>query len=114
VILDGFPRNLKQAEALDKVLSREAKAIDKVVYIKVSEEGLIKRLSDVGFAVIARRRIISQVRLPGFGVSAIGVAVSYINALMILWELSKSDWRFTLPRQPPLLIIIPGLVNYWR
>ena len=45
VIFDGFPRNLKQAEALDKVLAREAKAIDKVVYIKVSEEGLIKRLS---------------------------------------------------------------------
>lgn len=45
VIFDGFPRNMKQAEALDKVLAREAKAIDKVVYIKVSEEGLIKRLS---------------------------------------------------------------------
>ena len=45
VIFDGFPRNLKQAEALDKVLARQAKAIDKVVYIKVSEEGLIKRLS---------------------------------------------------------------------
>ncbi len=45
VILDGFPRNLKQAETLDKALAREAKAIDKVVYIKVSEKGLIKRLS---------------------------------------------------------------------
>ena len=45
VILDGFPRNLKQAEALDKALARQAKAIDKVVYIKVSEEGLMKRLS---------------------------------------------------------------------
>jgi adenylate kinase len=45
VILDGFPRNLKQAEALDKALARQPKAVDKVVYIKVSEEGLIKRLS---------------------------------------------------------------------
>jgi len=45
VILDGFPRNLKQAEALDKALAQQAKAIDKVVYIKVSEEELIKRLS---------------------------------------------------------------------
>jgi adenylate kinase len=45
VILDGFPRNLPQAEALDKALAQQAKAIDKVVYIKVSEEELLKRLS---------------------------------------------------------------------
>jgi adenylate kinase len=45
VIFDGFPRNLKQAEALDKALVQKAKAIDKVVYIKVPEEELIKRLS---------------------------------------------------------------------
>ena len=44
-ILDGFPRNLEQAEALDKALSLKGKAIDKVVYIKVSEEELLKRLS---------------------------------------------------------------------
>jgi adenylate kinase len=45
VILDGFPRNLKQAEALDKALAQQGKAIDKVIYINVSEEELIKRLS---------------------------------------------------------------------
>ena len=45
VILDGFPRNLEQAEALDKALAQEGKATDKVVYIKVSEEELLKRLS---------------------------------------------------------------------
>jgi adenylate kinase len=45
VILDGFPRNLEQAEALDKALAQKGKSIDKVVYIKVSEEELLKRLS---------------------------------------------------------------------
>ena len=45
VIFDGFPRNLQQAEALDKALARQGKAIDKVVYIKVSEEELMRRLS---------------------------------------------------------------------
>jgi adenylate kinase len=45
VILDGFPRNLKQAEALDEALARQGKEIDKVVYIKVSEEELLRRLS---------------------------------------------------------------------
>lgn len=45
VILDGFPRNLKQAKALDKALAEQAKAVDKVVYIKISEEELTRRLS---------------------------------------------------------------------
>ena len=44
-ILDGFPRTLAQAEALDKALAQQAKAIDRVVYIKVSEEELLRRLS---------------------------------------------------------------------
>jgi len=37
VILDGFPRNLEQATALDEALLEQGKAIDKVVYIKVSQ-----------------------------------------------------------------------------
>ena len=45
VVFDGFPRTLKQAEALDKALEETKKKIDKVVYIKVSEEELLKRLS---------------------------------------------------------------------
>jgi adenylate kinase len=45
VILDGFPRNLPQAEALDSALDEQGKEIDKVIYIKVSEGELIKRLS---------------------------------------------------------------------
>ena len=45
VVFDGFPRNLKQAGALDKALAGQGKAIDKVIYIKVSEEELLKRLS---------------------------------------------------------------------
>ncbi len=45
VVFDGFPRTLKQAEALDKALKETKKKIDKVVYIKVGEEELLKRLS---------------------------------------------------------------------
>jgi adenylate kinase len=44
-ILDGFPRNEKQAKALDKAMKTLSRAIDKVVYIKVSEGELLKRLS---------------------------------------------------------------------
>ena len=45
-VLDGFPRTQVQAEALEKALARQAKTIDRVVYIKVSEEELLKRLSE--------------------------------------------------------------------
>ncbi len=44
-ILDGFPRNLKQAKALDEALKKQNKAVDRVLYIEVPEEELIRRLS---------------------------------------------------------------------
>ncbi len=44
-ILDGFPRSIKQAEALDKALAKQSKAIDRVVYITVYEKKLLERLS---------------------------------------------------------------------
>jgi adenylate kinase len=43
-ILDGFPRNLQQAKALDKALAKQSKAIDKVINIEVSEEEVLRRL----------------------------------------------------------------------
>jgi adenylate kinase len=43
-ILDGFPRNLEQAKALDKALAQQSRAIDKVIYINVSEGEILKRL----------------------------------------------------------------------
>jgi adenylate kinase len=44
VIFDGFPRNTAQAQALDKAMAEQSKAIDKAFYIKVSEKELLKRL----------------------------------------------------------------------
>ena len=44
-ILEGFPRTLQQAEALDKALGEQRKVVDKAIYVEVPEEELVKRLS---------------------------------------------------------------------
>ena len=44
-ILDGFPRTVPQAEALDKVLKGLGTKIDHVVSIDVDEEALVTRLT---------------------------------------------------------------------
>jgi adenylate kinase len=44
-ILDGFPRTLPQAEALDATLGEMKRAIDHVISIEVDNEELLKRLT---------------------------------------------------------------------
>ena len=44
-ILDGFPRTVAQAEALDAMLDQLRRRIDAVIYLRVSRQVLIDRLS---------------------------------------------------------------------
>jgi len=45
ILLDGFPRTLPQAEALDDALEVKGKRVNSALYIKVDNETLLDRLS---------------------------------------------------------------------
>ncbi|OGS37080.1 MAG: adenylate kinase [Elusimicrobia bacterium RIFOXYB2_FULL_49_7] len=44
-LLDGFPRTVPQAQALDKVLADSGRSIDRVLSMAVNNEEIVKRLS---------------------------------------------------------------------
>lgn len=49
-ILDGFPRSLAQAEALDELLDGMGRPIDAVIHLEVDNEEIVQRLLDRGRA----------------------------------------------------------------
>ncbi len=44
-VLDGFPRTLPQAEALDAALARSSRKLDAVILFEVPESALVERIS---------------------------------------------------------------------
>ena len=44
-VMDGFPRTLEQAEALDKILAEIGQRVDVVIYFDVPDELIVLRLS---------------------------------------------------------------------
>lgn len=45
VVLDGFPRTLPQAEALTQMMAELDRELDGILYIKVSDKEIVRRLS---------------------------------------------------------------------
>ena len=49
-ILDGFPRSVEQAEALEEMLAKRGVKLDAVLELRVSEDELLDRLKGRGRA----------------------------------------------------------------
>jgi adenylate kinase len=64
-LLDGFPRNTKQAEVLGQILSESDRSLDAVIQLEVPEDVVVQRLMSRGRAddtedVIRRRQQVYQ------------------------------------------------------
>lgn len=45
ILFDGFPRNLPQAEALDQILSKTGRKLDKVIFFDIRDDQIVERLT---------------------------------------------------------------------
>ncbi|MBI3732570.1 MAG: adenylate kinase [Chloroflexi bacterium] len=54
IILDGFPRTIQQAEALDTLFAERADRLNRVLYIKIDNDVLVGRLAGRWFCKICQ------------------------------------------------------------
>lgn len=57
-VLDGFPRTLKQAEFLSEIMQKAGYSLDKFIYLKLSDDESVSRLSKRKRAIFSGSKIL--------------------------------------------------------
>ena len=92
IIFDGFPRTIKQAKKLDKILIKNGLKIDAVIEIKTPDEMIIKRITDSICVKGAEQLTINQEINHNLKVFVMFAQVQNLKPdLMILKKLLKKD-----------------------
>lgn len=104
-ILDGFPRTIEQAEALERALAGDGKSVCGVLYIKVSTETLMARLGGRWVCRNCGAVYHSLFDPPKKRASVISAVASSINVPMTRRRSSGRGLMSISPKRHPLLSI---------
>lgn len=95
-ILDGYPRNPDQAEALEDVLSTNRQVVDAVIFLKVDADTIVERLlkrgrvDDTEDTIRTRLKVFEKETLPVVEFYELRYDVHEINGSMAIDEVANA------------------------
>ena len=95
-VLDGYPRNPDQAEALEDVLSTNRQVVDAVIFLKVDADTIVERLlkrgrvDDTEDTIRTRLKVFEKETLPVVEFYELRYEVHEINGSMAIDEVANA------------------------
>ena len=95
-VLDGYPRNPDQAEALEDVLSTNRQVVDAVIFLKVDADTIVERLlkrgrvDDTEDTIRTRLKVFEKETLPVVEFYELRYDVHEINGSMAIDEVANA------------------------
>jgi len=103
IIMDGFPRTIVQAQAIDRLLRPRGAKVDNVLYFTVPEEELVRRLlgrapqegrsDDTEEAIRRRLRVFAEQTRPLVSYYQNCGTLSEIQGVGSIEDIAKSVWE---------------------